>query len=322
MKTRAGLIALAISIGVLAFVAHQLDWREVAAAWAQVVWPWVLVAAVMNVANTWVEGLRWRSILSASDIRVPARMTFASMLIGTVGNVVLPFKLGEAARGYALARTASAPIGTVLSTVVLDRLVDATSVAPVLLVVAVAGLPGIARPTAGAWAIGVAAVCLVLAIVAIGWRRLVARHGTGTGSRFEPHLESFVRGFATLRQRHSLARALALGALSWCTRATVVWAMFPAFGLDWSPLRAVLTLVLLNLSIVVVATPGNVGTFELAGSAILHYLGASTEIAVSLALALHLAEVVPTVALGALAIWRFGIHFDRTAMLSADTETR
>jgi glycosyltransferase 2 family protein len=318
MKGRAGLIALIISIAALVIVARQLDWAAVGAAWTRVVWPWVVVAAALNIINTWVEGLRWRSILAASDIRVPANRTFASMLIGTVGNLVLPLKLGEAARGYALARTASAPVGTVLSTVVLDRLVDTASVVPMLLLVAAVGLPGLARPTATAWTVGIAGLCTVALVATIVWRRFVARHGVGTGSRLAPHVEAFVRGFATLKQRHTLARALALGTLSWCTRSAVVWAMFPAFGLDWSPLRAVFTLVLLNLSIVVVATPGNVGTFELAASGILHYLGASPEVAVSLALALHLAEVVPTAALGALALWRFGIHLDRAALLSAD----
>jgi uncharacterized protein (TIRG00374 family) len=317
MKARASLIALVLAVGALVVVGYQLDWRAVFSAWERVAWPWVIVAALVNILNTWVEGLRWQTVLRASDIRVPAKTTFSSMLVGTVGNVVLPFKLGEAARAWSLARLAGAPMSTVGSTVLLDRIIDACTVVPLLLCVPLAG-GSIGVPTPGARTVLIAIVVAgtVIALGMAGWRRLHARHGEGSGSRFAPHLKSFTRGLATLRQRHALARAGAFGLLSWCLRSCVVWAMFPAFGLDWSPLRAVLTLLGINLSIVVVATPGNVGTFELAGAGLVHYFGAASEIAVSYAVALHLAEVVPTVTLGAIAIWRLGLRFDRAASLT------
>ena len=40
----------------------------------------------------------------------------------------------------------------------------------------------------------------------------------------------------------------------------------------------------------------------------------------SFAVALHLAEVVPTTLLGVLAIWRLGLHFDRMTMAAAAAE--
>jgi uncharacterized protein (TIRG00374 family) len=158
---------------------------------------------------------------------------------------------------------------------------------------------------------------VVVGLLVMGARWLRARHGAGSGSRLAPHLESFVRGLATLRQRHSLARAGALALLSWCVRTVVVWSMFPAFGIAASPLHALLTLVTINVSIVVVATPGNVGTFELAAAAALHLLGSPAEVAVSFALALHLAEVMPTAIVGALTIWRLGLQLDRMGLAAA-----
>lgn len=317
MKMRASLIALAVSIGALVVIGYQLDWRAVFAAWSKVSWPWVLVASLVNILNTWVEGLRWQTVLRASDIRVPARRTFASMLVGTVGNVLLPFKLGEAARAWTLARLTNSPISTVGSTVVLDRIIDGCAVAPLLLVVLLGGAAsGVPMPDARTLVITVAALTLAVWLARFGWRRLHRSHGEGTGSRWTPHLNAFARGLATLKQRHSLARAAGFGVLSWCTRTAVVWAMFPAFGLEWSPLRAVIALLAINLSIIVVATPANVGTFELAAAGVVHLLGAPPEVAVSYAVALHLAEVVPTVTLGAVAIWRLGLHLDRAAVAS------
>jgi len=318
MKTRTGLIALGIAVVALAGVAWQLDWRAVFAVWAEVAWPWVVVAALVNIANTWVEGLRWQTVLRASDIRIKAHRAFAAMLVGTVGNVLLPLKLGEAARAWTLSQIERVPLPTVMFTVVLDRIIDGVAIVPMLAVLVVAGAPlGLRLPTGRATVIGALVAVVTVRLLVAGWRRISARHGAGSGSRLTPHLESFVRGLATLRQRHSLARAGALALLSWCTRTVVVWSMFPAFGLAASPLHALLALVTINVSIVVIPTPGNVGTFELAAAAALHLLGAPAEVAVSFALALHLAEVVPTALMGALTIWRLGLQLDRMAIAAA-----
>jgi len=310
MKSRASIIALAISLTVLVVVGFQLDWHGVMAAWARVVWPWVVAVAIVNIANSWVEGLRWRSVLGASDINVTPRTAFSAMLVGTVGNVVLPFKLGEAARAWGMARLTRAPMSTIASTVVLDRLLDVAALTLLLLVAPlVAGPIGMKFPSARVIAIGLAVTAVVLALLVLGWKRMQAHRGSG--GRFTPQMDAFVKGLAMLRQHHILARGLALALASWFTRVAVVWLMFFAFGLDWSPLRGFLTLLAINLSIVVIGTPGNVGTFELAGAGALRLFGAPPEVAVSYAVALHLAEVVPTVLLGAFAIWKLGIRLER-----------
>lgn len=311
-KVRASVVALAVSLAAVAVVAFRLDWSEVADAWARVTWPWVIAAAAVNVANTWIEGLRWKVVLRAAGAEVPARRTFASLLVGTVGNVVLPFKLGEAARAWALARVTRVPLGTVASSVVADRIIDATAVVPLVLVV---GVPlGHRAFDASAAATGAVTVVAVVAVAVAGWRWLRARHGPGSGSRLAHGIGAFSRGLLALRQGHCLVRAGSLALLSWCARTAVVWSMFQAFGLGWPPARAALTLVAINFSIVVVATPGNIGTFDLAAAGMLRVLGASPEVAVSYAVALHLAEVVPTVALGAMAIWRMGLRWNQASL--------
>jgi hypothetical protein len=68
---------------------------------------------------------------------------------------------------------------------------------------------------------------------------------------------------------------------------------------------------------------GNAGTFEPAAAAALHPFGVPAEVAVSFALAWHLADVVPTALTGALTIWRLGLQLDRIGILAAVTaETR
>lgn len=313
MKARASLLALVIALTVMAVILSRLDWQAVVATWARVIWPWVVATALVNVANSWVEGLRWRTVLGASDVAVSASTTFWAMLVGTVGNVVLPFKLGEAARAWAVARLARAPISTVASTVVLDRLVDVAALVILLIVVpAIVGpVAGVRLPSPRTLLIAVGGAFLFLALAAAAWRHVRRRRTRSGAGGFGPHVESFVRGLDALRQHHILAQAIGWAVCSWCTRVAVVWLMLQAFGLDWAIMRAAMCLLIINLSIAVLGTPGNVGTFELAAAGALRLFGATPEVAMSFAVILHLAEVVPTALLGALAIWKFGLRLQR-----------
>ena len=310
MKARASIIALAIALIVMAVILYRLDWQAVIATWARVIWPWVVATALVNVANTWIEGMRWRTVLGASDVAVGSSTTFWAMLVGTVGNVVLPFKLGEAARAWAVARLAKAPITTVASTVVLDRLVDLAALVILLIVVPsiVGPVAGVRLPSPRTLLIAVGGSFVLLALVAAGWRVLRRRRKKSGAGAFGPHVESFVLGLDALRQHHILAQAIGWAVGSWCCRVVVVWVMFQAFGLDWPIMRAAMCLLIINLSIAVVGTPGNVGTFELAAAGALRLFGATPEVAMSFAVILHLAEVVPTAVLGSLAIWKFGLR--------------
>ncbi|MEI6666536.1 MAG: lysylphosphatidylglycerol synthase transmembrane domain-containing protein [Acidobacteriota bacterium] len=313
MKTRASLVTLVVALSVMAVILSRLDWRAVVATWAGVVWPWVIAAAVINIANSWIEGLRWRTVLGASDVNVNASTTFWAMLVGTVGNVVLPFKLGEAARAWAVAKLSKSPMSTVASTVVLDRLVDLAALVLLLIVVPplVGPVVGVTLPSPRTMLMVIGGAFLVLGLAAAAWR-LVRRRRISNGSGgFGPHVEAFVKGLDALRQHHILAQAIAWAVASWCTRVAVVWVTLLAFGLHWPVAQAAMSLLIINLSIAVVGTPGNVGTFELAAAGALRLFGATPEVAMSYAVVLHLAEVVPTALLGALAIWKFGLRLQR-----------
>jgi len=313
MKTRASLVAPAVALAVMAVILYRLDWPAVIATWARVIWPWVVATAIVHVADSWIQGLRWRTVLGASDVEVKPSTAFWAMLVGTVSNVVLPFKLGEAARAWAVARLANAPVSTVASTVVLDRLVDLGTLVILLIVIPpiVGPVVGVRLPSPRILLVAVGLAFVVLALAAAWWRRLrLSRKRSGAGG-FGPRVESFVRGLNALRQHHILAQAIAWAICSWCIRAVVVWAMLQAFGLDWPLVRAAMILLIINISIGVVATPGNIGTFELAAAGALRLLGATPEVAMSFAIILHLAEVLPTALLGALAIWKFGLKLQR-----------
>jgi glycosyltransferase 2 family protein len=321
MSTRARLVALAASITVLVVVASQLDWPAVVRAWGEMVWPWAVASACVNLLNTLLEAARWQTVVKAGDHDVPVRQAYASMLVGTVGNVLLPFKLGEAARAWALGRLAKLPMSTVWSTVILDRVVDGVVLTLLITGLALAStalpLPRAARYAAVGF---VGSLLLLWLIISLMRRWLGSRIRERLGSHRAHHLDGFLRGFRILRQHHALGRAGAFAVASWLTRVAVVWLMFKAFALDWTLLQAAFVLLAINAGILVVSTPANVGSFELAAAGVLRLLGCDAERAISYALALHLAEVIPPTLLGIAVMWSLGLHLDRAAFRSAQAE--
>jgi uncharacterized membrane protein YbhN (UPF0104 family) len=181
--------------------------------------------------------------------------------------------------------------------VVLDRVMDAL-VLPLFVIAASVLLP---LPTNvlrfRMWMLLALAGATILGIV-IG-RRLARRHAAGTvPDAAAGTLERIVTGMTVIGHRRRITATIGASLASWIARAAILWCMFGAFGLVLPISAAVSVLVIVNLGIAVIATPGNVGTFELATAAALGLWGVPADTALSVGIATHAVEVVPPVLIG------------------------
>jgi len=266
MSRRVRIIMLAVVLAATAVAIVRSDPRAIALALARMSWRWATIAAILNLAGVVVDATRLRIIVGAAG-HVSWRRVVQAQLVGIVGNVLFPFKLGEGARAYMLTRRQELATAAAVKVVLLDRVVDAI-VLPIFVVgtSVLLPLPSNVLRYRGWMLASVAAT--TVAIVTIG------------------------------RHRTRLAAAVGASLVSWTARASILWCMFNAFHLVL-PLSATITmLVIVNLGIAIVATPGNVGSFELAGAAALALWKVPSETAFSVAIATHLVEVVPPVLLG------------------------
>jgi uncharacterized membrane protein YbhN (UPF0104 family) len=266
MSRRVRIIMLVVVLAATAVAIARSDPRAIGHALAGMSWRWATIAAVLNLLGVVIDATRLRIIVGAAA-QVRWLRVLQAQLVGIVGNVLFPFKLGEGARAYMLTRRQELPTATAVKMVLLDRVVDAI-VLPIF-VVAVSVLlplpPNVLRYRG--WMLASVAATTV-AIVASG------------------------------RHRARLAAAVGASLVSWAARASILWCMLIAFHLVL-PLSATVTmLVIVNLGIAIVATPGNVGSFELAGAAALALWDVPSETAFSVAIATHLIEVIPPVLFG------------------------
>ena len=289
-------VAVALSRVNLADVRHSLEAMS---------WDWAAAAAVVNLAGLAIDAARWRIIVSAVTPVSFLDMCHAA-LVGVASNVVFPFKLGEGARAYVLATRTRLLGATALTTVIVDRLIDAVTL-PLFITLAGLVLP---LPSSVTWyrPYAIPAVMVAIAGAALG-RRWIRRRRARTATEAEgpsATIDRIADGLRVLDHRHRLASTVVVALCSWVMRAAIVWCMFQAFGLDLPVSAAVGTLAMINVGIALVATPGNLGTFELVTAGALALWGVAPAEGLSLGVAMHAIEVVPPATLGAA-----GLFFSR-----------
>lgn len=303
-RRSAHLIALAVSILILVVLVRGLDPGRVLHVFAQAQWGWMIAAAIINLLNTAVEAVRWTLLASSAKPGVRVRSAFRALIAGILGNVVLPMKLGDGVRAYVFGKSEGLPFASAVSTVVLDRMLDLSAfLAVVALTALVYPLPHSVLRISRYVLIGLG-IGLVVLLVVLRFDRRRSGEATATaGSRVTGRIGRFAAGLSALRRGGLLIPACAMALLSWGTRLMVIWTGFRAFHLSLPLADAAAVLVIVNVGIAVVATPGNVGPFELATVGALNLLSVPQEVAVSYAVALHVAEVGPPVLLGLALIW-------------------
>ncbi|HEY6963355.1 MAG TPA: lysylphosphatidylglycerol synthase domain-containing protein [Gaiellaceae bacterium] len=194
---------------------------------------------------TALRGERWHRILRTNAIERPRSSTYGLTLVGYMGNNTLPARAGDLMRVMLLGGARRVVLGTVVA----ERALDAAALALIFaLVVVDRGLDFGPLPYVAA--AGVA----LLVVAAVVWRLVPRVHDA-----LRPALGA-LRGLVSLHGLALLALSLAL----WTLEALTYAAVGSAVGVHLGVIGALYVMALTNLSALVPAAPGYVGTFDAA----------------------------------------------------------
>lgn len=259
------------------------------------------LALGVYVCVTVARGLRWHEILRGAG--VPARMADvqALVVVGYMGNTVLPARGGELLRVLLLgARTRSSRV-TILGTLVAERLLDVVALLTMLLVLAFVT----ASEVRGAAELSLAAAGVLLALIALallGWR-LGARRRRGEVAR---HLDSLTVATRNLASSRGGALVL-LTAAVWMGEGCIYWLVGRMLSLHIDLAQGCFLVALSSLAAAIPAAPGYAGTYDAAiqlGLRALHVQGGP---AVAFGLLVRLIIFLPITAAGLiLMVVRYG----------------
>jgi uncharacterized protein (TIRG00374 family) len=286
-------------------VLSRADMKMILGAIGRARWTWITIVLVLTVLNTLIEAIRWKPLLNSVKKSIPTQVAFSAVLMGITGNTFLPFRLGDTARIYYIAVQEELTLADSFSTVALDHITDIAF----FIVITACSFPffHFLPPVGTAILYAGGAIILGSAVFLYAVRKTVRAHSSLIGrglSRVGEQFQRFAFNFSALLHLRNLLTVVFWFTVSWFARLAMVFAGLKAFFPDLPPTAALAVLIFLNLGIAAVATPANLGGFELSMIAALKLFSLDTGSCMSCAVVFHFATILPNLVL-ALVVVRF-----------------
>jgi uncharacterized membrane protein YbhN (UPF0104 family) len=278
--------------------ARKLDWDKVIRAFQGADLKLALIATLIGVPCSALQGLRWSSLVRGIR-RVPRSIPVAALYVGQAASAFLPMRAGEAVRTELLARATGISRATALGTVALDH-----SVNGVVMFTFAALLPAllpVPRWVAVAVWVGMAgAIGLVLTLL---W---LAKHPESIPSGRIAHAVAHARsGLMAARNPRAVAEAALFSALAWCLEICATMLALSAFHLPHDLPHAMGVIFGVNLALAIPSPPAALGNFELGAGTALVAFGGDPGDAAAFAIGLHAVQLLPALVMGGLLVGTF-----------------
>lgn len=313
-KNWRSLFGAVVGVAFLVWALHGIPFDQV---WLHIrnANPWYLLGA--SVAGTLIFPLRaprWRIILSPVAAGLPLGMLWRAIAIGMMGNNVLPARVGEPLRAFALSReTKKVPFSAAFASLAVDRIFDATCV---LLLMAVATLDpslpkgetfagySIAKVIGSGAALALVAISGLYLIVffteraILVWEWVARKIAPTYEERGRRILLSFASGLTVLRDPMKFLSTMAWAIVMWLMNALAFWLGFKAVGIEVSYSAALMLQGLIAIGVAVPALPGFFGVFEKFAQLGLGIYGIDRTLATSWAISYHMLTWMPITIIG------------------------
>jgi uncharacterized protein (TIRG00374 family) len=301
-------IGVAVSLALLAVAARGVSPAEIGGAFRQLRPAWLVPTFALLFVRFWCTARRWQVLLGPVKA-ISVHRLFGVTMIGFMANNILPARMGEFVRAYALGKAETLPASLAFATIVLERVFDGFT----LLAFLVAGLFFRAEP----WLVWSAVVSFALYAGVLGGL-LWLRHGRGFGwalarlplalrDRAARLLDSFALGLDALGDRRALAVVGALSLAVWGVSAATVWTLFAGFGLELPAHAAILVVAIVAAAVALPSAPGYVGTFQAGTVAALSLYEVPESAAFSFSLLFHVIHYIPITAVGLAYLWHMNL---------------
>ena len=305
-----------LSVAGLVMAARGVDFRAFIDVLGKVQLAWLAAALCLVALAMVARAYRWRLLLfPLAELRL-ARL-FNLLNIGYLVNSVLPLRLGDLVRAYLYAELERLELVRVLSTVVVERVVDTLTIVGLLLVtVPYVGLPtDLGRAAVSVGIVAAAAMAILIGVAASGSQS--AEWFAGLAERvpllrrpgIRDKATSALAGLSALRSRSQMLGALLWSLGAWLCTALEFYVVMKAMRLQLPIVAALLAVSLSTLGMVVPASPGHLGVFEYLTVVALSLFGVAQEVALAYALLVHAVGYLAPVVLGGFAMWREGYSY-------------
>jgi hypothetical protein len=295
--TRGGTRLLAVVAGIVLTVCflylsvRSLSVESLWAAMAVTDWRWAFVGIALILAGYGVRLLRWRVMLAAVGARPTVGQTLAPFFGAFALNNILPLRAGDAVRVMGFRRSLKARSSHILATVLVERILDFTTLVLFLALAAAFGSHPFLHENLPLLLAPALIVCPVAALVLgvpyplfrfiRGVMRTLIRHSPGRALMIRVRRIALRTLIGVVRIRSaSLGGLFVASAAAWLLEAGVLVSTVYAVSGAFEPAASVFAISSASLATLVPSAPGYFGPFHFFGSRALASVGLASAEAV------------------------------------------
>lgn len=313
-------LGIAFSAVFLYLALQHIEWNEFATALKAARYSYLAPVIALSLFGHYLRAYRWRFMLRHVK-NVRTSRLFSATMIGYMANNLLPARLGELVRAYALGRIEGISTSSAFATIVYERIVDVFALL-VLLWIALIHHTGVKWLQTGGYWILAANVLLLLVLFLFKRKsdhavRLIEKAcgllPGGIGSRVSSMCVAFLEGLEVLSDRRALPAVILTSIPVWLMALLAVYTCFGALSLDLPYLASVLLIVLISLGSMIPSAPAFIGTTQYACVLGLGLFGVSKASALAFSVIYHATQFLPVTILGFFFLWRNHIHLGEIA---------
>ena len=254
--------------------------------------------------------VRWRLLFYPRQRQVRWHNLFAGIIVGQMVNIVIPARLGEVVRSYAVGQNESISKMLVLGTIVVEKVMDFlmmglgfAALFPLMAMPQWVAQPGKAVAIlGGTMLVGV----LTLAFWGehiVGLMQKVGRWLPGqTGAKLTQYGERALEGFGSLRDWRVSFLVWGCSCLIWFVGVVTHYIVFRAMGLSLPITAALFLMVVLKVGNAPPSSPGKIGVYHYLTLIALSAFSVERDLALSYAVLMHLIIYLPKIVLGGIYI--------------------
>jgi uncharacterized protein (TIRG00374 family) len=307
-------VGFGISILFLGIFFRGTDWGALREAFQHADYTYIFPAILLALGSYPLRAYRWYYLLPRTEGST-FRNRLNACLIGFMANNIFPLRAGEFIRVGVFSLKSKIPVGTVLASLVLERLLDLIVVLLALGVV-LFELPGqlgaesahhlaLAKTTGMIFGVLVLAILTFLVLLRLFpaqmtalTERCVDLLPAFLASKIRPQVEAVFTGLSAISGPVAMLWLIFLSIIHWAVPIYAIWVLAHSFDLHLNYLGALLIFVFTSLSVAVPQAPGFVGVFQVAVQASLALLGSPTNAARGFALVQWAVSIAPVTVVG------------------------
>jgi len=314
------------------FSTPRIDLKSLVIAFksANIIVPFILIA--MNYLGWWIRAWRYQ-VLVMPVKPIGARLSFSAMMIGYLGNTILPLRAGEFMRAFVVGKRGDMPVSSSLAVLVVERIVDMVMLLICFgITLLIFPMPGFFK-NAGIITLLLTGVMMVFLFLLLFKRdkalkiasRILAFLPETVREKIMNVLLDFTEGLEIFRKSEHYFMAIAYTLVMWCLYLAIIYTSLHMFdfitprfpAINGAPLGAALVMLTITTAgIALPSAPGAVGTYHGIALFGLGLFGVPPELGMSYAILIHLSNFGPMTVVGLYCLIREGFKLaDLTGMM-------